>query len=98
MAVPHVGLDGDASRAAGVVVRGTYTFGEIAARTLKLEVLCSRCPRAGRYHVERLVDRFGAGSNLTPWFQELSADCPNRNVPGWYARCDLYCPILSRVM
>jgi hypothetical protein len=39
---------------------GSLTLADVAARTETLAVACSRCDRAGRYRLDRLIERHGA--------------------------------------
>ena len=63
----------------------------IARRTRLLEVRCSRCPRAGRLSVARLLAQYGPDAGLP---MDLMGDCPRRHG-GWYERCDIYWPQLT---
>jgi hypothetical protein len=48
---------------------------------------CSRCPRADRLSVTRLIERYGQDAGLPT--ADLIGDCPQRHA-GLYARCDIY--------
>jgi hypothetical protein len=48
------------------VSSGSITLGEVAARTPVLAVACSRCERAGRYQVAKLVEKYGAELSIPP--------------------------------
>jgi hypothetical protein len=67
------------------------TLREIAKHTRLLEVRCSRCPRAGRLSVARLLVQHGLDAGVP---MDLMGDCPRRHG-GWYEKCDLYWPQLT---
>jgi hypothetical protein len=41
---------------------GSITLDQVAAHTAVLAVACSRCDRAGRYHLDALIEKHGPGS------------------------------------
>jgi hypothetical protein len=55
------------------------TLGEIAERTEILHVARRKCERRGRYHLARLIERYGADGSAVDFLQEISADGPKRN-------------------
>lgn len=69
-------------------------LGEIAARTSMLEIACSRCERRGRYRLDTLIARHGAGAGVRVIVPELTADCPQRESPALMERCDVLFPEL----
>jgi hypothetical protein len=62
---------------------------------LRLE--CTKCDRQGRYHVHKLIERYGRMGNLMKWREMLNADCPKRDGR-LNDRCDLVCPDLPKVL
>ena len=50
----------------------------------KLDVLrveCARCQRKGRYHVRKLIEKYGRNANMMKWKEQLNGDCPKRDAP-----------------
>jgi hypothetical protein len=74
------------------MLRGYLTFGDIEGKLDVLRVECTKCDRKGRYHVHRLVEKYGRKGNMMKWREMLSADCPRRDATGLNNRCDLVCP------
>ena len=68
--------------------RGSVTVGYVARHLKMLGVQCDRCGRHGRYSTAKLVERFGPDANLQAWQEELTADCPHKNDPGYpFGKC-----------
>jgi hypothetical protein len=42
-----------------------------------LRVECTKCDRKGRYHVHKLIEKYGRQGNMMKWREMLNADCPN---------------------
>jgi hypothetical protein len=60
----------------------TYlTFSDIDGKLEVLRVECTRCGRKGRYHVRKLIEKFGRGGNMMKWKDLLKGDCPKRMHP-----------------
>ena len=60
-----------------------------------LKVECTRCPRAGRYSVAKLIATMGRDANMAEWLWRLKQDCPaqflvlaERATPILYGRAD----------
>jgi hypothetical protein len=51
------------------------------------------CARKGRYHVHKLIEKYGRKGNLMKWKEQLNGDCPRRDSR-LRDRCDLVCPDL----
>jgi hypothetical protein len=77
---------------------GAITFDDLRSRLPTLRVVCGKCGRAGRYSVERLVDRRGCDGKVVDLLAELSADCPRSVANSLYDRCNAHCPDIPRVM
>jgi hypothetical protein len=73
------------------------TLGEVAARTSMLQVPCSRCERRGRYRLDTLIARHGAGAGVRVIVPELTADCPQRDAAALMERCDIPFPELLKL-
>jgi hypothetical protein len=77
----------------------TYViFGDIEGKLDVLRVECTKCSRKGRYHVARLIEKYGRKANMMKWREMLSSDCPRRDALGLSDRCDLICPDLPKVL
>jgi hypothetical protein len=55
----------------------------------------TKCPRKGRYHVAKLIEKYGRKSNLMKWKEQPNGDRPRRDGR-LHERCDLICPDLPR--
>jgi hypothetical protein len=71
--------------------RDYISLGEIARHTWLLEVRCSRCSRAGRLNVVRLIEQYGPDARLPT--ADLIGNCPKRDA-ALYQKCDLFFPQL----
>jgi hypothetical protein len=65
--------------------------------TRALRVECAKCDRKGRYHVLKLIEKYGRKGNMMKWREMLSADCLKRCAHSMHDRCDLVCPDLPKV-
>ena len=79
------------------MARGYLTFGDIEGKLDVLRVECPKCDRKGRYHVHKLVEKYGRNGNMMKWREMLNADCPKRDGR-INDRCDLICPDLPNVL
>jgi|KBSMisStaDraftv2_1062788.scaffolds.fasta_scaffold330900_1 hypothetical protein len=61
--------------------KGDITFGEIAETLSMLNVVCDRCGRRGRYRLDKLIAKYGAGSHVQPLQEDLTKDCPEKHDP-----------------
>ena len=66
---------------------GSITLGEVAEHTAVLAVACTRCDRAGKYPLETLIARHGAGFSVANLLHMLSDDCPKRKSITVYDLC-----------
>ena len=48
--------------------------------------------RFGRYHVERLIERYGIDAKLFDWSDEVTADCPRKQARNLNDQCGARCP------
>ena len=51
---------------------------------------CTRCPRFGRYNLNRLIRKHGAGMTLPVLKEILSKDCAKHQAANVYDRCGIY--------
>jgi hypothetical protein len=63
-----------------------------------LNVECNKCGRFGRYHLDRLIERYGIDAKLFEWSDEITADCPRKIAKDMYDACGARCPDLPRVV
>jgi hypothetical protein len=61
-----------------------------------LRVECTKCDRKGRYHVHKLIEKYGRKGNMMKWREILNAHCPKRDAHSLHERCDVACPICQR--
>jgi hypothetical protein len=51
-----------------------------------------KCAHKGRYHVHKLIEKYGRKANMIKWKEQLNGDCQKRDAHGPHERCDLICP------
>ena len=73
-------------------------FGDIEGKLDVLRVECTKCDRKGRYHVHKLIEKYGRKANMSKWLTELKLDCLKREAFQLHGRCDLICPDLPKVV
>ena len=72
-------------------------FGDIEGKLDVLCVECTKCARRGRYHVHKLIEKYGRKANTMKWKEQLNGDFPSRDSR-LHDRCDLVCPDLAKVL
>jgi hypothetical protein len=77
---------------------GAIIFRDIDGKLDVLKVECDKCGRFGRYHVERLIERYGIDAKLFDWSDEITADCPRKQARNLNDQCGARCPDLPRVV
>jgi hypothetical protein len=77
---------------------GAITFRDIAGKLDVITVQCDTCGRFGRYHVDRLIERYGIDAKLFEWSDEITADCPRKQAKNLNDMCGARCPDLSKVV
>jgi len=50
--------------------------GRLSRQAEVLNVECEKCGRRGRYHLHRLIERYGIDAKLFELSYEITADCP----------------------
>jgi hypothetical protein len=55
-------------------------FGDIEGKLDVLRVECTKCDRKARYHVPKLIEKYGRMGNMMKWREMLNADCPKRDA------------------
>jgi len=56
---------------------GAVTFSDLFGGLKWVRVACSKCDRAGRYRLDRLIELYGPRRRRPP-SARLTADCPQR--------------------
>ena len=55
----------------------TYLFfGDIEGKLDVLRVECTTCDRKGRYHVHKLIEKYGLMGNISAWASNLKSRLP----------------------
>ena len=80
------------------MARTYLVFADIEGKLDMLRVECTRCSRKGRYHVHKLIEKYGRRGHMMKWRNQLNGDCPKRDAPQLQERCDLLCPDLPKVL
>jgi hypothetical protein len=75
---------------------GAITFDDLRSRLPMLRVTCGKCGRAGRYSVERLIDRRGCSGKVVDLLADLSAECPRSVANSLYDRCNAHIPTFQK--
>ena len=73
----------------------------VADLTDKLDVMyvhCPKCSRAGRYHVQHLIEERGRNAKLIDWLDEITADCPKKQAHNMNDACGARFPDLPKVL
>jgi hypothetical protein len=55
---------------------GAINFGDIVRKLDVPRVECDKCGRAGRYRVDRRIERYGIDAKLFDWSDEITAESP----------------------
>jgi bacterioferritin-associated ferredoxin len=76
---------------------GATTFGDIQGKLPVLRVNCGKCPREGRYIVQRLIRAHGVNAKVIDWLDVITADCPKKSAHSMNDQCSARCPDLPRV-
>jgi hypothetical protein len=76
------------------LMRQVVTLGDLVGRLERLEIRCTRCDRAGRVKLAKLITEHGADVGLPDLAVRLAADCPNANATSTADRCFVIFPQL----
>jgi hypothetical protein len=77
---------------------GTIIFRDMVGKLDVLNVECEKCGRKGRYHVHRLIERYGIDAKLFDWSDEITADCPRKQARNLNDQCGARCPDLPKMV
>jgi hypothetical protein len=70
---------------------GAIIFRDLVGKLDVLNVECEKCGRRGRYHLHRLIERYGIDAKLFDWSDEITADCPRRQARNLNDQCAARC-------
>jgi hypothetical protein len=77
---------------------GSLTPADLIGKLDVLRVECTKCCRAGRYQVDRLMRELGRNGKLTDWLAEITTDCPRKVANNYSDACGAKCPDLPKVL
>jgi hypothetical protein len=77
---------------------GAIIFRDLVGKLDVLNVECAKCGRRGRYHLDRLIERYGIEAKLFDWTDEITADCPRKQALNLNDMCGARCPDLPKVV
>src|SRR5215510_10927952 len=66
---------------------GATIFRDLIGKLEVLNIECDECGRRGRYHLHRLIERYGIDAKLFDWSDEITADCPRKQANNLNDRC-----------
>jgi hypothetical protein len=76
---------------------GAVIFRDIVGKLDVLNVECDKCGRRGRYHLHRLIERYGIDAKLTGPTR-LRPTSREKHSGNLYDQCGARCPDLSKVV
>lgn len=75
-------------------MRQVVVLGDLVGRIERLEVRCTRCDRAGRVTLNKLLAEHGADMAMPQLAVLLAGDCPKANATNVAERCFVIFPQL----
>ena len=63
-----------------------------------LPVKCQKRGKHGLYRRDRLIDRYGVDAKLFDGSDEITVDCPRKQVRNEYDLCNARCPDLPKLV
>ena len=63
---------------------GAIIFRDLVDTLDGLNVECDKCGWRGRYHLHRLIERYGIDAKLFEWSYEITADCSRKHSGNLY--------------
>src|SRR3954467_10840265 len=84
----------DPASALTAAMSQVVTLGDLVGRIERLEVRCSRCDRAGRVKLARLIAEHGADLPMPELAVRLAADCPKAQATSPADKCFVLFPQL----
>jgi hypothetical protein len=77
---------------------GAIIFRDLVGKLDVLNVECAKCGRRGRYHRDRLIERYGIEAKLFDWTDEITSDRPRKQAMNLNGICGARCPDLPKVL
>jgi hypothetical protein len=77
---------------------GPLTPADLVGKLDVLRVACTKCDRAGRYPIARLIETIGPNANMADWLSKITADCPRKRESSYSDQCGALCPDLPKVL
>jgi len=74
------------------------TLRDLDGRLDVLSVECDKCGRFSRYHLDRLIERYGIDAKLFDWSDEVTADCPRKQAKNLNDVCGARCHDLPKAV
>ena len=71
---------------------GAIIFRDLVGELEVLNIECDKCGRRGRYHLQRLIERYGIDAKLFKWSDEITADYPRKRAMNLDDICGGRCP------
>jgi hypothetical protein len=85
-------------KAAFIPRDGAIIFRDLVGKLDVLNIECDKCGRRGRYHLHRLIERYGIDANFFDGSDEIMADCPRKQARNLNDQCGARCPDLPKVV
>jgi hypothetical protein len=77
---------------------GAIIFRDLVGKLDVLNLECDKCGRRGRYHLHRLIERYGIDAKLFNRSEEITANCQRKIAKNMYDACGARCPDLPKVV
>jgi len=74
------------------------TPADLVGKLDTLRVACTKCDRAGRYPIARLIETIGPNANMSDWLSKITADCPRKMENSYSDQCGARCPDVPKVL
>jgi len=55
-------------------------FSDYIGKVDTFDVACRKCDRRGKYSLAKLIEQHGPDKMIPWWLEEISADCPKRDL------------------
>jgi hypothetical protein len=77
---------------------GAIIFRDLVGKLDVLKIECDKCGRRRRYHLHRLIERYGVDAKLFDWSEEITPDCLRRQARNLNDQVRRPCPDLPKVL
>jgi hypothetical protein len=78
-------------------MRQAVTLSDLVGQIERLEVRCTRCDRAGRARLDKLIAEYGTDASMPDLAVRLAAGCPKVNATSTADRCFVVFPQLATI-